>query len=42
MAAMRDVDPKLGRLREILSDAKPALVFTTSRDTVRYIRERLG
>ncbi|MDQ3223038.1 MAG: DEAD/DEAH box helicase [Gemmatimonadota bacterium] len=40
--AMREADPKLNRLREILSDEKPALVFTTSRDTVRYIRERLG
>lgn len=41
-AAMHEADPKLGRLHEILTDEKPALVFTTSRDTVRYIRERLG
>ncbi len=40
-ALMRDADPKLAGLREILGDTTPALVFTTSRDTVRYIRERL-
>ncbi len=42
MAAMAETDPKLSRLHEILSDEKPALVFTTSRDTVRYIRDRLS
>ena len=41
-AAVKETDPKLQRLRDILSEEKPALVFTTSRDTVRYIRERLG
>lgn len=41
-AAMRENDPKLERLREILLQEGPALVFTTSRDTVRYLRERLG
>jgi superfamily II DNA or RNA helicase len=40
-AAMRETDPKLDLLRDILSQENPALVFTTSRDTVRYIRERL-
>lgn len=34
-------DPKLGRLRDLLVDGKPTLVFTSSRDTVHYIRERL-
>jgi hypothetical protein len=41
-AAMRENDPKLERLRDILRQGSPALVFTTSRDTVRYLRERLG
>jgi hypothetical protein len=41
MAAMQDTDPKLARLGEILAEGTTALVFTTSRDTVRYIRERL-
>lgn len=41
-AAVREIDPKLERLRTVLADAKPTLVFTNSRDTVRYIRERLG
>lgn len=40
-AATRQPDPKLGRLREVLSDEKPSVVFTCSRDTVRYIREEL-
>jgi superfamily II DNA or RNA helicase len=35
-------DAKLLRLRELLMEEKPALVFTASRDTVRYIREQLG
>jgi helicase-like protein len=39
-AAMENGDGKLDRLREILSDATPALVFATSRDTVGYIRDR--
>lgn len=40
--ATQHVDPKLGRLRDLLGDAKPTLIFTSSRDTVRYIRERLA
>lgn len=40
-AALERRDAKLERLRELLMDESPALVFTTSRDTVRYIRERL-
>ena len=39
--AAKDTDTKLSRLREVLSDGKPTLVFTASRDTVRYIREAL-
>jgi hypothetical protein len=35
-------DGKLARLREILSDGAPSLVFASSRDTVRYLRDRLG
>jgi len=34
-------DGKLDRLREILSDGAPTLVFVASRDTVRYLRDRL-
>ena len=41
-AALQRKDAKLDRLRELLTDEKPALVFTASRDTVRYIRERLS
>lgn len=41
-AAKGEPDTKLGRLRELLGDEKPSVVFTCSRDTVRYIRERLG
>jgi superfamily II DNA or RNA helicase len=41
-AATQHIDPKLGRLRDFLADDKSTLVFTGSRDTVRYIRERLG
>lgn len=39
--APRQPDTKLGRLRELLSDEKPSVVFTCTRDTVRYIREQL-
>lgn len=41
-AAEEQPDAKLHRLRELLSEERPALVFTASRDTVRYIRNRLG
>ncbi|MEP7226173.1 MAG: DEAD/DEAH box helicase, partial [Gemmatimonadales bacterium] len=41
-AALERKDAKLDRLRELLIEEKPALVFTASRDTVRYIRERLS
>ncbi|HEY0351156.1 MAG TPA: DEAD/DEAH box helicase, partial [Gemmatimonadales bacterium] len=40
--ATRGEDPKLSRLRQILHDGTPTLVFSCSRDTVRYIRERLA
>jgi superfamily II DNA or RNA helicase len=42
IAALERKDPKLDRLRELLIEEKSALVFTASRDTVRYIRERLS
>ena len=35
-------DDKLTRLREILSDGVPSLVFTAFRETVRYLRDRIG
>jgi hypothetical protein len=34
-------DDKVDRLRRLLSDGTPSLVFTASRDTVRYLRGRL-
>ncbi len=42
VAAIQEPDSKLDRLRDILAEETPALVFTTSRDTVRYIRGQLG
>jgi hypothetical protein len=41
-AALERKDAKLDRLRELLIEERPALVFTASRDTVRYLRERLS
>ena len=41
-AAVEQRDAKLDRLRDLLDEERPTLVFTASRDTVRYIRERLG
>ncbi|HEX2250485.1 MAG TPA: C-terminal helicase domain-containing protein, partial [Gemmatimonadales bacterium] len=35
-------DAKLACLHSLLRDNIPSLVFTSSRDTVRYIRQRLG
>ncbi|HUR94759.1 MAG TPA: DEAD/DEAH box helicase, partial [Gemmatimonadales bacterium] len=40
--AAQAVDPKMERLRRILSDETPTLVFVTRRETVRHLRERLG
>ena len=39
--ALRGPDDKLARLRALLVDGSPTLVFTTRRDTVRYLRDRL-
>ncbi|MEA2723166.1 MAG: hypothetical protein QOH59_937, partial [Gemmatimonadales bacterium] len=41
-AAVEQQDAKLDRLRDLLGEERTTLVFTASRDTVRYIRERLG
>jgi superfamily II DNA or RNA helicase len=35
-------DGKLERLRALLADDKPTLVFTSRRETVRYLRDRLA
>ena len=35
-------DDKVERLRALLSDGTPSLIFTSSRDTVRYLRDRLA
>jgi superfamily II DNA or RNA helicase len=35
-------DGKLERLRALLADGKPTLVFTSRRETVRYLRDRLA
>ncbi len=35
-------DDKVVRLRALLSDGIPSLIFTSSRDTVRYLRDRLA
>jgi superfamily II DNA or RNA helicase len=35
-------DPKLERLRAVLADGVPTLVFATRRETVRHLRDRLG
>jgi hypothetical protein len=40
-AAERD-DTKLARTRALLSDGRPTIVFSASRDTVRWLRDRLG
>ena len=40
-AAVRE-DPKVSRLRALLRDQRPTLVFTTQRETVRHLRDRLG
>jgi superfamily II DNA or RNA helicase len=41
-AAATRPDPKLERLRRTLADGVPTLVFTTRRETVRHLRDRLG
>ncbi len=35
-------DPKLNRLRALLADKLPTLVFVARRETVRYLRDRIG
>ena len=35
-------DGKVERLRALLADGRPTLVFTSRRETVRYLRDRLG
>jgi superfamily II DNA or RNA helicase len=40
--AVASNDPKVRRLEALLADGRPSLVFTTSRETVRYLRDRLG
>jgi superfamily II DNA or RNA helicase len=41
-AAVEGEDGKLARLRDILRDGAPTLVFVACRDTVRYLRDRLA
>jgi superfamily II DNA or RNA helicase len=40
-ARLQERDAKLDRLRALLADDRPTLIFTVSRDTVGYIRRRL-
>ncbi|MFL5515273.1 MAG: helicase-related protein, partial [Gemmatimonadales bacterium] len=40
--AARGPDAKLERLRAILADGRPTIVFVSRRETVRHLRERLG
>ncbi len=42
MAAAGAPDPKAERLRAILADGRPSIVFATRRETVRHLRSRLG
>jgi len=41
-ARAADADTKLDRLRTLLRDGRPTLVFTTRRATVHHLRDRLG
>lgn len=41
-AASEEKDEKLERLRGLLADGAPTLVFTSSRETVLYLRDRLS
>jgi superfamily II DNA or RNA helicase len=40
--AEENPDGKVERLRTLLADGKPTLVFTSRRETVRYLRDRLA
>jgi superfamily II DNA or RNA helicase len=42
VAAGERTDGKVERLRSLLADGRPTLVFSTRRETVRYLRDRLG
>jgi superfamily II DNA or RNA helicase len=42
IGAEQRYDAKLERLRSLLLDGRPTLVFTSRRETVRYLRDRLG
>jgi superfamily II DNA or RNA helicase len=42
IAGEQQADPKVERLRSIVGDGRPTLVFTSRRETVRYLRDRLG
>jgi superfamily II DNA or RNA helicase len=35
-------DPKLERLRAVLADRRPTVIFTTRRETVRHLRDQLA
>jgi superfamily II DNA or RNA helicase len=39
--AAAEADPKLARLASVVADGKPTLVFVTSRETLRHVRDRL-
>ena len=41
-AAAEQDDAKLARVRSLLGDGRPTIVFSVSRDTVRWLRDRLG
>ena len=41
-SAEEQPDGKVERLRSLLADGHPTLVFTSRRETVRYLRDRLG
>jgi hypothetical protein len=41
-AASDQDDAKLARVRSLLGDGRPTIVFSVSRDTVRWLRDRLG
>ena len=41
-AAIAGPDPKLQRLRAILVDGLPSIIFVARRETVRHLRDRLG
>jgi hypothetical protein len=42
ITAEQQADAKVERLRSIVRDGRPTLVFTSRQETVRYLRDRLG